>query len=438
MKQQKDDDSRIRELFKQLKEQDALPPDEVKECLQDFKQKLKEDTIAKESIKQFFVFPKPHTWLKIAFIAASIFIFIFLGIRFIPIGNFPFGTSTGTPVTDSYMPNGDLKTTRSELKYAAIIPGEPLKKITVYTTLESKVADSLFRAFTREHSVYIEWRRLSTYETVLRLEKERNNPWASIWVGGVGLGHILAKQKGLTRPFTPAVQSPFTSHYKDREGYWTGIYIGFLCFIINTEKLTEHTLKEPISWKDLGDPVYKDHIQMAFPGLSGTAVNIVSTLVQVFGEEGAFYLLKQIDGNVKKYNIAGVTASRSAALGDVTIAVGYAHDAYKLIDQGYPLKVIIPEEGTGYEIASISLVKNSPLEEQGNAELLYTWLLGEKATTIYEENFLTPLYNGVIADGAHEYEGIRIIQQDDIWISKNSKRLIEKWNSLIYFDKSID
>ena len=51
----------------------------------------------------------------------------------------------------------------------------------------------------------------------------------------------------------------------------------------NTELLAKKKLPEPKCWKDLANPVYKDEIQMANPGTSGTAFNTVSTILQLMG-----------------------------------------------------------------------------------------------------------------------------------------------------------
>ena len=74
------------------------------------------------------------------------------------------------------------------------------ESVSVYTTFEEPLAQELFDAFEAETGIKVEWVRLSTGEAVARLEAEANNPQVSAWVGGVGLGHIEAKEQGLTMP----------------------------------------------------------------------------------------------------------------------------------------------------------------------------------------------------------------------------------------------
>ncbi|HOS52689.1 MAG TPA: extracellular solute-binding protein, partial [Fervidobacterium sp.] len=59
--------------------------------------------------------------------------------------------------------------------------------VNAYTTLEEPLAKALFDEFQKETGIKVNWVRLSTGEVITRLEAEKNNPQASIWVGGVGV-----------------------------------------------------------------------------------------------------------------------------------------------------------------------------------------------------------------------------------------------------------
>ncbi|MBR1673150.1 MAG: iron ABC transporter substrate-binding protein, partial [Fretibacterium sp.] len=72
--------------------------------------------------------------------------------------------------------------------------------VKAYTTMEEPLAKALFDAFEAETGIKVEWVRLSGGEAIARLEAERANPQASIWVGGVGTQHIEAKLRGLSTP----------------------------------------------------------------------------------------------------------------------------------------------------------------------------------------------------------------------------------------------
>ena len=78
--------------------------------------------------------------------------------------------------------------------------------VKAYTTMEEPLAKALFDEFEAETGIKVEWVRLSGGEAIARLEAERANPQASIWVGGVGTQHIEAKLRGLSTPYRSAFQ----------------------------------------------------------------------------------------------------------------------------------------------------------------------------------------------------------------------------------------
>jgi len=303
-------------------------------------------------------------------------------------------------------------------------------KVTAYTTLDEELARKVFNAFTEETGIQVDWVRLSTGECVARMEAEKENPQASIWYGGVGLGHIEAKNKGLTMAYdSPAAMMP--ENFRDKDRFWSGIYAGPLCFESNTQSLEKFGLTAPTSWADLIKPEYENHLQMANPGSSGTAYNVLATLVQIYGEEEAFEYLKKLNNNITQYTRSGSAPGKNASIGEITIAIGYAHDGVKLVDQGYPLKITFPSEGTGYEVASVSLIQGGPEEELENAKKLYDWALGKTAASIYTTAFSVPFVDVPLPAGALPISQVNTIDQDDEWSAANKTRLIEKWNEVV-------
>ncbi|TCL61821.1 iron(III) transport system substrate-binding protein [Hydrogenispora ethanolica] len=306
------------------------------------------------------------------------------------------------------------------------------EKITAYVSCDEELARQLLTAFTKATGIQVDWVRLSTGEAQARIAAEKNNPQASIWVGGVGLDHIAAKKDGLTTPYFSPKASRIPKQFKDKEGFWCGMYAGPLCFVYNTEKLAEKKLPVPKSWADLLKPVYKGQIQMANPQTSGTAYNVITTMITVYkGDEAkAFDYMKQLNKNVSQYTRSGAAPGKNAALGETPIALGYAHDQVKLISQGYPLKIVFPKEGTGFEVASMSMIKGGP--QADTAKKLYDWMLDRDAAKIMANFFLSVFAKVPLKEGAIPLNKVKVVNQDDEWAGKNKDRLVEKWLNEVY------
>mgnify|MGYP000899938602 CR=1 FL=1 len=304
------------------------------------------------------------------------------------------------------------------------------QKVTAYTTLFEPTARLVFEEFEKDTGIKVEWVRLSGGEAVARMDAERRNPQASIWVGGVGLDHMTAKNMGLTEQYFSPNADIIPEQFKDPDGYWIGLYVGALGFISNNERLAELGIEPPTSWQDLLRPELKGEIQVANPGTSGTAYNFVATLVQLWGEDEAFAYLKEFHKNVQQYTRSGNAPNQAVGLGEVAVGIGYAHDQVTVVQQGYPVTITFPEEGTGYEISSMSLIKGG--KEMEAAKILYDWMLTERAMQLLASTNVVPVVDVPLVEGAVPISEVNVIDQDDVWAASQKERLVEKWNNEVF------
>lgn len=306
------------------------------------------------------------------------------------------------------------------------------KSFAAYTTFEEPLAKLVFDEYEKETGVKVLWQRLSGGEVETRLEAEKANPQASIWVGAVGLNHMSAKLKGLTTPYKSRLASNTPAQFRDPENYWIGLYVGPLAFITNEKVAKEQGLVPPKSWADLLKPEYKGKIRVANPTTSGTAYNMITTLRYVFkgDETKTFDYLAKLDTNIDQYTKSGSAPGKSVAIGEVPIAIGYAHDMVKLKVEGAPVTITFPSEGTGYEVASMSLIKGGP--DMVEAKKLYDWILGKKAQEIIGTFYVIPLSKLATKNpAAFSISEIKTVKQDLKWDADNKARLLERWTTEI-------
>lgn len=312
---------------------------------------------------------------------------------------------------------------------------EAQNSVSAYTTLEEPLAKALFEQFQKETGISVSFVRLSGGEAVARMEAEAANPQASIWVGGVGLDHITAKSKNLTLPYQSRFSQNTRPEFKDPQNYWIGLYVGPLTFVTNLDRAKSLGLPPPKSWADLLKPIYKGQIRMANPGISGTAYNVLTTIrtLNNGNENAAFDYLKKLDANVDQYARSGSAPGKSVATGEIPIAIGYAHDQVKLKAEGANVEINAPSEGTGYELASMSIIRGG--KNQVEARRLYDWILSSKDA----QKLFTEWYLVLVANGAEKHplalslDQIKTINQDMAWDGDavNKNRLLDRWNKEI-------
>ncbi len=307
--------------------------------------------------------------------------------------------------------------------------------VSAYTTLEEPLAKALFELFTKETGIAVNFVRLSGGEVVARLEAEAANPQASIWVGGVGLDHITAKSKGLTTPYKSRFSANTAPQFQDPQNYWIGLYVGPLTFVTNMDRAKELGLQPPKSWADLLKPEYKGKVRMANPNTSGTAYNVITTIRTINGgdENKTFEYMKKLDAAIDQYTKSGSAPGKSVAIGEIPIAIGYAHDQVKLKTEGANVVITAPSEGTGYELASMSLIKGG--KDAVNAKKLYDWVLSSKDA----QKLFASWYLLLVAKGAERHpnalglDEVKAVVQDMAWDGHkaNKDRLLKRWTDEI-------
>lgn len=118
----------------------------------------------------------------------------------------------------------------------------------IYTALDVDEAKIYIEAFQQRYpGIRVEWVRLSAGELLARLRAEAANPQASLWLGGPSDTFMVAKAEGLLAPYRESLGWQYLpAKFKDPEGYWVGIYMGFLAFASNKDYLERYGLNPRI------------------------------------------------------------------------------------------------------------------------------------------------------------------------------------------------
>lgn len=296
--------------------------------------------------------------------------------------------------------------------------------------------NSVQAAFARETGIKVSMVKKSTGDAFEQLSAEKADPRVDVWFGGTGDSHLQAAENDLTL----AYQSPNIHLLRDwavsqaeKANYRTvGIYAGPLGFAYNTDVLERKKLPVPLCWSDLIKPEYKGELQMANPHSSGTAFTAVATLVQLLGEEKAFKYFKALHGNISQYPREGTVPLKNTALGKNSISISFIHDVPGEVLDGYPLKGVMPCEGTGYEIGSMSIIKGA--RNIVNAKRFYDWALTAPAQELAAQakQFQLPANQKAKVDPrVPDIKRLKLINYDFVKYGSTEVRyrLLDKWEA---------
>ncbi|MTH46200.1 ABC transporter substrate-binding protein [Intestinirhabdus alba] len=270
----------------------------------------------------------------------------------------------------------------SALALAALTSAAQAKgRLVVYCSATNEMCEAETKAFGEKYAVKTTFIRNGSGSTLAKVDAEKKNPQADVWYGGTLDPQSQAGEMGLLQPYQSPNLAQVMEKFRDparvKGNLTSGVYVGILGFGVNTQRLKEKNLPVPRCWQDLTKADYKGEIQIADPQSSGTAYTALATFAQLWGDEKAFDYLKQLNANVSQYTKSGIAPARNAARGETAIGIGFLHDYSLEKEQGAPLELIAPCEGTGYEIGGISILKGA--RNADNARLFVDWALSKEA-----------------------------------------------------------
>jgi len=276
--------------------------------------------------------------------------------------------------------------------------------------------------------------RKSTGETLAQVRAEAGNPKIDVWWGGTGDPHLIAAEEGLTQVSGVATDEllGWARNMADISGGRTiGIYAGALGIAYNTEILAEKDIEPPACWADLADARFAGEIQVANPNSSGTAYTELATFVQLFGEDEAFVRLAAIGLNVNSYTKSGSAPSKAAARGETGVSIGFMHDMVKLAASGFPLEIVAPCEGTGYEVGAVSIIEGARNFEDAQKWVEFALRADIQSRAQEVQSFQVPSNsNAQVAPESPDLALIKLIDYDfaTYGSSETRARLLERWD----------
>lgn len=312
-------------------------------------------------------------------------------------------------------------------------------KVVVYTSLENdEIVQYLALAKSELPDLDIQAIRLSTGELGARMLAEKDNPQVDV-IWGWGTTNLAGfVDTGMIEAYKPKGWDKIPSNFKDPNGYWTAIDLYAAAFITNDRIMKRKGLPAPKGWKDLLNPVYKDKLIMPNPASSGTGfLQIASLLVMMdpdyknkpIEDNKAWDYLKKLDVNMGQYIKSGSKPAKLTAAGEYAIGCSFAFVYSSLKKKGFPVSMVFPEEGAGFELESNALAKGS--KNKAAAKKFLDWAISKSAMKAYAKLKLGVSYPGISGPKSMPaLATIKLAPMDFPWQSKNRAKILETWSNL--------
>lgn len=254
--------------------------------------------------------------------------------------------------------------------------------ITAYTALEEdEIAAYVAAAKKAMPDVDVKVLRLSTGDLGARILAEASNPQHDVVWGWAVTNMMEPRVLGLLEPYKAKGADKLAARYRAADDKWFAVTGYMAAFCVNNERLKSKGLTAPKDWADLLDPKFKGEVVLPNPVSSGTGYLQIVGILQQMGDEKGWKFLKDLDANVAQYIKSGSRPCKAARAGEYTVGASLAFAGIQSIEEGFPVSMVIPSSGAGFELEASGLMaasKNKP-----DAKKFLDWTLSPDATGLY-------------------------------------------------------
>ena len=259
--------------------------------------------------------------------------------------------------------------------------------LVVYGSCEEEYLAVACEKFQELYGIEVQYQRLSTGEVQSKVEEEAGNPSGDVWFGGTTDPYNVCAAEGLLEAYEAENASHLLGEaYRDKDGYWYGIYKGILGFMVNRDELDRMGIAVPQDWADLTKPEYEGLVWLSNYNTAGTAKLVINTMIQKYGHDEGIQYLVDLDKNVQVYTKSGSGPSKNVGTGECVVGIGFLHDGIaQIVDNGYGnIELVIPSSGTSYEIGATAIFKGA--KHPNAAKLWIEFALSPDCVNLAQDN----------------------------------------------------
>jgi iron(III) transport system substrate-binding protein len=312
---------------------------------------------------------------------------------------------------------------------------EASKELNLLCTPQEEWCQGMKQEFEAKYGITVNYVRMSSGEALARVRAEKDNPQFDIWWGGPIDSFVAAKGEDLLEAYdSPNFKNLLDQDkYLDSDHYWVGIYVGTLGFCTNKDWLADNPgVEPPRSWDDLLKPEFTGQVLVAHPSTSGTSYTALATMLQLMGEEKGWEYARQYAGQMLQFTKSGAAPAKFVGQGEAAVCIVFSHDiVHEIDDNGLPLELTFPEEGTGYEIGGMGILKGA--KNLDAAKKWFDWALTAEAQQLGPKYkaYQAPTVKGVELSHPELLE-VNLIDYDFQWAGSHKKEFVDKFTNEIF------
>lgn len=249
-------------------------------------------------------------------------------------------------------------------------------KVVFYTATDVTVAEKLAELFMEKYpEIDVQVERAGSERVFQRIGQEYSTGIynADVIETSDAVHFQYFKKQGWLEPMVPqVVADKWPEDERDPDGHFAAYRAHLSVMAYRTDLLPEEDA--PTTWTDLLDPKYQGKMVKAHPGYSGTVMTATFLLSELLGWE---YFEKLGQQQIMQVQ-SSTEPPKKLAQGERMIEIdGNEYNIFRLQDEGVPIKIVYPEEGTPLAVGNAGVLKNAP--NPNAAKVFYAFLFSLEA-----------------------------------------------------------
>jgi iron(III) transport system substrate-binding protein len=307
----------------------------------------------------------------------------------------------------------------SEITSALVAAAKKEGKVTFYTSMDLPVADRIARVFEAKFpGITVRVERSGAERLFQRIQQEYGSRiYAVDVINTADAAHcIVWKRNGWLVPYVPEeVARHYPKEYYDSDGFFitTRVWLSSIGYNTTLVKAEE----APKSFADLLDPKWMGKMVKAHPSYSGT---IMTATFQIVRELGWDYLEKLAKQRVMQVQSSTDTPKKIALGERAVMADGNDYNLIQLKEQGQPVEIVYPTEGTPLITGPSALFKAAP--NPNAARLFQNWLNSRESQQQLVDFARTHSVHAQVQQtpGSRMLSEIKTFRDDPLGVEKNA------------------
>jgi iron(III) transport system substrate-binding protein len=295
-------------------------------------------------------------------------------------------------------------------------------KLAFYTAMDLPVGERLAKAFEAKYpGVAVRVERSGSERVFQRIEQEQGSRIHAVdVVNSADASHFIVwKRNGWLAAYLPEeVARHFPAEHRDPDGLFATTRVWLSSLGYNTSLVKPEDA--PKSFADLLDPKWMGKMVKGHPSYSGT---IMTATFQIARDLGWDYLEKLAKQKVMQVQ-SSTDPPKKLALGErAVMADGNDYNLIQLKEQGQPVEVVYPTEGTPLITGPSGVFKSAP--NPNAARLFQNWLHSLEGQQILVDFASQHSVHALVKEkpGRKRLSELKLMADDPAGVEKSSEEI---------------